>query len=78
LKDTPFGEWLMEQWDRKDAVGELARWAKKEKGFHRNMRGDFHRFMRDRQASQAMMDVFWVARREYFEFVYEEERKRKG
>jgi hypothetical protein len=71
-----FGEWLMGQQKRKDAVGELARYAKKDKRFRRDMAtGTFLRFLRDSQASQAMMDARLLAVKEYFQ--YREDRKRR-
>jgi hypothetical protein len=78
MKDIPYGEWLMEQGKRKDAVGELARYAKRTKGFRRDMRGNFYYFLRDHKASEAMMDAYRKSREEYWEYVYAEERERKG
>jgi hypothetical protein len=71
-----FGEWLMGQQKRKDAVGELARYAKRHKGFHRDMTyHEFRKLLREGSPYDPAGDIINQAVLEYMK--YREDRKRR-
>ena len=72
----PFGEWLIQQIDRNDPIGDLARAAKLDKDFDLEMPpGGFRNYLRDRQVDDAVMKVYRRAIEEYYEYVGEVNRK---
>jgi hypothetical protein len=69
-----FGEWLIGQQKRKDAIGELARYAKRLKGFRRDML--YHEFRKLLRGNQEIAEnSINQATLEYMQ--YREERKRR-
>jgi hypothetical protein len=71
-----FGEWLMGQQKRKDAVGELARYAKRHKGFRRDITyREFRKFLQESSPYDPMGDIANQTVLEYMK--YREGRKRR-
>jgi hypothetical protein len=74
-----FGEWLIGQQKRKDEVGELARYAKRHKGFRRDMNyREFRELLPEppvTSVNDEPMDAYWQAVLEYMK--YKEDRKQR-
>jgi hypothetical protein len=74
-----FGEWLIGKQKRKDAVGELARYAKRHKSFRREMTyREFRELLPEPPAipvNDEPMDAYWQAVLGYMK--YTEDRKQR-